>query len=163
MIKFNTFNTIHNKKGAICIEATVKYDSWEVLKNPEVLIKNNHFKVYKGQKSLDLIEYCEVHNFAISEKVKLLLEKNNITGWNSYPIEIDNIQKKYYWFQIIGIGGEVTNRDKNGDVPMFEPIKWKEKNWDGSDIFRLKKRWHKSLYWKSKKSLRAKRNYEHYF
>ena len=116
------------------------------MKNPEVLIKNNHFKVYKGQKSLDLIEYCEVHNFAISEKVKLLLEKNNINGWNSYPIEIDNIQKKYYGFQIIAIGGEVTNRDKNGDVPMFEPIKWKEENWDGSDIFRLKKRWRQSLY-----------------
>lgn len=138
MTKFNTFNTIHNKRGAICIESTIEYDSWKVAKNPEILIKNNHFKIYKGQKPLDLIEYCEVHNFAISEKVKLLLERNNITGWTSYPIEIENVQRKYYGFQITGIGGEITNRDENGDVPMFEPIEWKEKNWDGSDIFRLK-------------------------
>jgi hypothetical protein len=137
-INFNTFSTISQKRGAIAIESTIKYDYWEIAQDPTPLIKNNIFKVYRGQKPLDLIAYCECTNFAISERVKLLLEENKISGWSCYPIKIDKVEENYYSFQITGIGGEITNREKDGCVPMFKPIKWDEKGWDGSDIFRLK-------------------------
>lgn len=125
------------KRGAIVIKANVKYVSWEIFKNPKLLIDNNFFTVDKGQKLYDLIAYCDPTNFAISEKVKNILEENNVTGWSCYPIIIEGIKENYFGFQITGKGGEVTNRDQNDDVPMFEPVKWNQSKWDGSDIFNI--------------------------
>lgn len=127
-----------NKRGALVIESKIKYRSWEIFKDPAILIKDNFFKVDKGKKAYDLIEYCDPINFAISEKLKRVLEENKITGWYCYPIFIDGIDDKYYGFHIEGKGGEVTNRDGDGDVPMFEPVQFNCSNWDGSDIFYLK-------------------------
>ena len=133
---FYRLNT-ENRKGAIIIESAVQYRSWDIFKDPSLLIKNNNFKVDKGNKEFDLIEYCDPVNFAISDRLKSVLEDNNITGWSSYPINVDGIEKRYYGLHIIGKGGAVTNRDEDGDVPMFEPVKFNQKNWDGSDIFYL--------------------------
>jgi len=128
--------TTKDQRAAIRIETTIKYDYEEVFKDPTVL-KNGLFIVYKGTKAMDLVAYCETVNFAVSEKLKTILEGNNVKGWGWYPIEIKNIEGRYFGFQIIGKGGEVTNREKDGCVPMFKPVEWDEAKWDGSDIFSL--------------------------
>jgi hypothetical protein len=59
-----------------------------------------------------------------------LLEENQITGCACYPIKIGNVEENYYGFQITGVGGEVTKRDKDACVPMVEPIKWDKENYN---------------------------------
>ena len=126
-----------NQRGAICIKTDFKYDYEEIFDNPEPL-KNKLFKVYKGTKNMDLVPFWgEPINIAISERLKSVLEENNIKGWSYYPIKIENIEENYFGFQITGKGGEVTNRLKDGCVPMFKPVKWNEAKWDGSDIFNI--------------------------
>ena len=124
------------KKGAVCIEANIKYDDMEIFYNPKKIVENNVFKIYKGNKFFDLIEYCDPLNFAISEKLKEKLEENKITGWSCYPIVIDGSNEKYYGFQVTGRAGTVTNLDEDGFIPM-EDIEFDINTWDGSDIFNL--------------------------
>lgn len=128
--------TTKDQRGAIRIETNIKYDYEDVFIDPTVL-KNGLFNVYKGTKALDLVAYCETVNFAISEKLKTILETHNIKGWSFYPIDIKNLESKYFGFHITGKGGEVTNRDEDGNVPMFKPVEWNEAKWDGSDIFSI--------------------------
>lgn len=127
----------NDKRGAIEIKSNIQYDYEEIFDNPELIIKNNSFKIYKGQKRFDLVSYCDPFNFAISEKIKLILEENQITGWTCYPIIIEGIEERYFGFHVTGKGGEVTNRDEDGFVPMFEPVEWNKSKWDGSDIFNI--------------------------
>jgi hypothetical protein len=126
--------SLKEQRGAYRIKPNIEYSYKKLFHNPEPLVGQT-FKVYKGTKKMDLLGYCETVNFAISEKLKNLLEENKINGWATYPIKIETIDDNYYGFQITGKGGEVTNRDKYGDIPMFKPVKWNKEKWDGSDIF----------------------------
>lgn len=129
--------SVKEQRGAISIKTNLEYDYYKIFRNSEPL-KNQLFKIYKGTKNMDLVSFWgEPVNFGISEKLKKLLEENKITGWSTYPIKIETIEDNYYGFQITGKGGEITNRDKYGDAPMFKPIKWNKEKWDGSDIFYL--------------------------
>jgi hypothetical protein len=125
---------ISGEKG---IKAVTPYKEYEIFKNPDLLIKNNRFVVSGGRNLYDIIRYEDLFNWAISEKLKTGLEKNNITGWSSYPIEIEGIEAAYFGFHVTGKGGRVTKFDKDGLVPMFEPIQWDQTKWDGSDIFNI--------------------------
>ncbi len=124
------------KKSAIGIEAKVKYDDIDEFFKPNILKKENKFSPYQGTKFFDLIAYCDPVNIAISEKLKNILEQNNITGWSYYPIEIEGTDLRYYGFQMLGKAGPVTNLDEDGFVPI-DDIEFDVKTWDGSDIFNL--------------------------
>jgi hypothetical protein len=126
--------SLKEQRGAFRVKPDLKYSYIKIFHNPEPLI-NQIFKIYKGTKKMDVMGYCETVNFAISDNFKNVLEENSITGWTTYPIKIENLEDIFYGFQVIGKGGEVTNRDKYGDVPMFKPVKWNMEKWDGSDIF----------------------------
>lgn len=128
--------SLGNKKSAIEIKADTKYDQLEAFYNPHILKKNNTFKVYKGKKEFDLVGYQDPYNFAISGKVKDLLLKNNITGWDCYPIIIEGINSDYYGFHITGKAGPITSLDEDGD-PMHDRTEFDISTWDGSDIFSL--------------------------
>jgi hypothetical protein len=73
-------------------------------------------------------------NFAVSERFKKNLEENNITGWNCYPIIIENTDLKYFGFQITGRAGIISDYDEDGDR-VYGSIKVEQETWDGSDIF----------------------------
>ena len=119
------------------IKAVMPYDSYAVFKNPALLADNNKFTVAKGRNTYDVVPYQDVFNFAISEKLKIALEQNGITGWLCYPIIIDGIEGNYFGFWVTGKGGKVTKFDKDGAIPMFKPLKWDQAAWDGSDIFNI--------------------------
>ncbi|RZK04370.1 MAG: hypothetical protein EOO46_16735 [Flavobacterium sp.] len=125
------------KKSAIMIESKIEYDYGKVFENPEILVLNNSFTIHKGKKAFDVILYCDPLNFAISERFKNILEENEVTGWECYPIIIEGLESNYFGFHTTGKGGEVLNLDKDGLVPTFEPIQWDQSKWDGSDIFNI--------------------------
>jgi hypothetical protein len=129
-----------NIAGEKEIKAKVDYKAYEVFKNPALLIENNAFKVAKGRNIYDIIWYQDVHNFAISERLKEALESNGITGWSAYSVMIDGIEGQYYGFWVTGKGGPVTKLDKDGCIPQSKPVEWDTTKWDGSDVFTLEDR-----------------------
>jgi len=123
-----------NKKGAVRIQSKVKYEIFGSFEDPSFLKENNIFRVDEGNKFFDLIGYQDPWNFAISERFKNVLEENNIKGWNCYPIIIENVELKYFGFQIISRAGLLAEYDEDGDM-VYGTIKVDVDTWDGSDIF----------------------------
>ena len=124
-----------NKRSAIEIEAQVDYDYVELTRGSSTIEENNVFDIYKGKKAFDAIRYCDSVQWVFSEKVKTILEENNVSGIVFYPIVINKLREKYFGYYVSGKAGKITNTDDMDMPPMFEPIKFNINEWDGSDIF----------------------------
>jgi len=135
MSQFVSFFLGH-KRSAVRIEAKTKYEIFGSFSNPSFIKEHNEFRVDEGRKFFDLIGYQDPWNFAISERFKNLLEENKISGWDCYPIIIEDSDLKYFGFQVIGKAGPITSLDEDGD-PMHGCTEFDENTWDGSDIFCL--------------------------
>ncbi|HRD54959.1 MAG TPA: hypothetical protein PLC42_01035, partial [Parachlamydiaceae bacterium] len=64
------------------------------------------FKHEEGKKLTDILDTGYVGLFLISDKLKVFLEKNQLTGWKTFPIKIYDKKKieisGYHGFSIIG-------------------------------------------------------------
>lgn len=89
-------------------------------------------KISEGKKFYDIVRFQDPYNFAISLKVFNLLKSNNITGWDTFEIEVKNIENQYYGFQVIGKCGELKRPKEIGFVQGFE---FDYSTWDKSDLF----------------------------
>jgi len=136
MKKMKIYNFIIDRKNsALHIHPRVKYDSVELVYGPSTLKNNNVFDVTKGKKIFDAISFTYSVDWVFSEKVKNLFEENNVTGIEFYPIVIEGVEEKYFGYFITGRAGKVLNTDEMDCIPMFEPLKYNENEWDGSDVF----------------------------
>jgi len=133
-MNFRTTILRGEKKGAVHIQAKVKYEIFGSFSDPSFIKKNNVFTVDEGNKFYDLICYQDPWNFAISERFKNLLEENKVTGWDCYPIIIEGVDLKYYGFQVIGRAGIIREYDEDGDR-VYGTTYVDVNTWDGSDIF----------------------------
>ncbi len=108
-----------------------KYPEW--LEFPVI------FHQFEGNKLRDILDMgCGSFPFVISNRMKNLLEENQVTGWNSFPIIIfdkkENVIPGYYGFSITGRGGDYEGSNMPGWLDR-KPWKYNLSNWDGSDIF----------------------------
>jgi hypothetical protein len=133
---FFTFNHAW-KKGEILIQPKIDFNTLELIGSESPLVKYPDFNVKKGTKKFDILSFNNSSNFAISEKLKVLLEKNNLTGWSCFPIVIEGLNEKYYAFQNLSEAGIILNLE---DYNSYEEecIKFNVNNWSKSDIFHLK-------------------------
>lgn len=119
----------------------LEYGNYEGIKFP-VYFKHS----YGSKKLLDILTTDGVF-WLISEKVKNLLEENQITGWKIYPIKL--FYKKmepiegYYGFSITGRCGsidfsksEIVSCDRVDDciAKELKGVYIGLDNWDGSDF-----------------------------
>lgn len=124
-------------QGQIRIEAEVDYEFSYVLDGNTNLINENHFYVDQGKNWFDIVRFQDIPNFAISQRVKNLLEENDIKGWTCFPIVIrDNTDKTYYGFQILSKAGKILNLKKLSNY-VDEFVEFDINTWDGSEIFTL--------------------------
>ncbi|POR24152.1 hypothetical protein BWK58_08495 [Flavobacterium columnare] len=122
-------------RSPIKVQSQTKYNKFEHLSDKSDIVKNNKFKVDSGKKWFDIIQFADSFKFAISEKVKDVLEINNITGWNCFPIEIENYpEQKYFVFYVTEIVGELTNLEalNNYETKKHE---FDLNTWNGTDFF----------------------------
>lgn len=120
------------KKGEIILQPTVEYDEKKI-KIGE-FVPNHPFpvKVIKGNKYFDICYFADPFNFSISEKLKNILLENGFTGWDTYPLEIEDSKEKYYGFKVLGKCGPLKRPAEPGWVAGYE---FDLKSWDGSDFF----------------------------
>lgn len=122
-------------RSPIKIQAQVKYDTLKHLSEKSILKQNNKFKVDSGKKWFDIIQFSDSFMFAISEKLKKVLETNNINGWGCFPIEIENYsEQKYFAFYVSEVVGELTNLEALNNYET-EKHQFDINTWSGSDFF----------------------------
>jgi hypothetical protein len=85
-----------------------------------------------GSKLYDILSFDDGVNIAMSEKLYRLLNKNDITGWKSYPIFIKNVTSKYYGLQIVGKSGKLKEPKEQG---FYKGYRFETNTWDDSDFF----------------------------
>jgi hypothetical protein len=134
----NTFYRIDGayKKSAVRIQPLEEYDTLKILDKTSRLNSNSIFKIKEGKKIFDIIQFYDSSNFAISDRVKKVLEENNISGWSCFKIKIDGINENYYVFQNISKAGRILNLDAINNYET-ENREFDKNTWDGSDIFNL--------------------------
>lgn len=137
------------REAAYAYDYALKWGDYE--SNPEVKfpIVWRESRYDSGKKMRDILDNRSISFFLISDRLKKVLEDNNITGWKSYPIIIydkkGNLVEGYNGFSVTGRAGDFIS-----DTPFlkYKDIKdwYKEggvgsyfdlSTWDGSDIFKL--------------------------
>lgn len=107
------------------------------------------FKQSSGRKWTDILNPSSVSMYIVSQRFIELLEKNNITGWKTYPIIILDKEKKevngYVGFSIIGRSGAVDYKKSTVYEKQLVPNGTMNKyykglyidldKWDNSDFF----------------------------
>ncbi len=105
------------------------------------------FKQECGKNFLDILDTGWPCLYLISDKMKLLLENNHLTGWKVFPIKLydkkDNEILGYYGFSITGHCGptsyaksEIIEKRLVPNGPLCKYYKGVTINdWDGSDFF----------------------------
>ena len=125
------------KRGAIWVQARTPYDSLSMLPLDTILKENNTFYVARDKKWYDILPFNDSPAlFAMSERVKCLLEDNHVTGWSCFPIVIENSNVTYYAFQVLLTAGEILNLQAVNDH-ITEHIEFDITTWDGSEVFTL--------------------------
>jgi hypothetical protein len=111
------------------------------------------FKQKHGDKLLDLLDTGCVGLFLISDKLKMVLEENHLTGWETFSVKIsdknDNLIPGYHGLSITG-RCESTSFDQSNIIekqlvstgPICKYYRGISINqWDGSDLFSPEKKY----------------------
>lgn len=96
-----------------------------------------------GKKMRDILDNRGVANYLISDRFRDALEKEGITGWKCYPVEIydkkGNLVHGYNGFSVTGRAGKMQKHDippvELGYDPESYGCYFEYDSWDGSDIF----------------------------
>lgn len=104
------------------------------------------FRQEEGKKMRDMLDMRFDGNcFLISDRMKQLMEENHITGWKSYPVIVYDkkgiVVEGYNGFTVTGMGGTMRFLKSPNQIlssDSHEYCQWEQKQWDGSDIFRIR-------------------------
>lgn len=94
-----------------------------------------------GKKMRDFLDTRTGFCHLISQRTKDILEKEKMTGWETYPIILldkkDNEIEGYHGFSIIGKSRFI--KESGNSMLLTNPRTpiWKVSDWDGSDFFRI--------------------------
>ena len=132
---FYRFRSAHNK-NVYRIQPLEEYDTLDFLHEKTPLIQHNLFTITEGTKAFEILPFNDSSNFAISKRMKELLEQNDIKGWSSFPIIINGLEDEYFAFQNLSKAGPITNLDAVNDFET-DNHEFDVNTWDGSDVFHL--------------------------
>jgi hypothetical protein len=120
------------KKGEIILKPLEDYNEKKIKLKEFIPALPFKVKIIKGTKFYDVAYYADPFNFAISEKLNNILLENNVTGWDSYPVEIEGSDAKYFGFRVLGKCGPLKSPPGKGFVKGYE---FDINGWDGSEFF----------------------------
>ena len=133
---------------AICDDVNEKWNlilgNYEGIKFPLI------FKVFQGTRWNDVVNTGWPSLYLISERMKNLLEENNLTGWQTFPVKVldkkDNEITGYYGFSVTGRCNALLDYRQspiiekqyiaNGPIVKFyKGVFFNIDSWDKSDFF----------------------------
>jgi hypothetical protein len=111
-------------------EAVEQYDEQKLIVG-ETGKETLNVKKSQGRKAYDIVRLQDVFNFLISPELKRDLELANLTGWSTYEIKSDDIEKGYSGFICNGKCGTPNKTETSGFKLGFN---FDIKIWDDSDF-----------------------------
>ena len=107
------------------------------------------FKQEYGKKLTDILDTGWTSLYLISDRMKIILEENKLTGWKTYPIKLYDKQNNeifgYYGFSVTGrcdpidySKSEIIEKRRVSEGPLVKFYKGMYidlAKWDGSDFF----------------------------
>ncbi|WP_271766762.1 hypothetical protein [Aquimarina algiphila] len=92
-------------------------------------------RITLGKKTYDILTFNDGANRVISDKLFVLLKRNKITGWKTYPVSIKGVDENYHGFQVTGRCGELIEPENKNEEDSYKGLHFDPDSWDGSDIF----------------------------
>lgn len=150
-MKTRNFFDFSSKLASSTVQAplmNLNIDHWKLIKGDYDKIDFPvAFKQEYGTKLCDILDTGSAGFFLISERMKEILENNQLTGWKTFPIQLydkkGNKITNYHGFSVVGRSGP-TNY-KNSEIielqmvtngPLCKYYKGVSfDSWDGSDFF----------------------------
>lgn len=83
-------------KGPVQIVPLAEHNNLALITAAAPIIADPRFRVEEGVKWNDFLPFTFSSHFAISEKVMTLLKDNEVTGVDTYPIQIEGAEQPYY-------------------------------------------------------------------
>jgi hypothetical protein len=123
---------IKRERGEVLVKSSIEYEELELFKGhftPRVPFR---MEIDEGNKLFDVVGFQDTSNFAISEKLYLLLTKNEITGWKAFDICISGVSEKYFGFQVTGKCGRLERPTTKG---FYVGYRFQCNSWDQLDFF----------------------------
>lgn len=120
------------KKSPVSLGSMIPYDDQQLAKGAFKLPEPFIVKAVKGTKYYDLLGLSDPFNMVISERFLQVILAHELTGWGTYPLEIENSKEVYHGFVIKGRSGPLERPPRPGFVTG---MRFSISSWDGSDFF----------------------------
>jgi hypothetical protein len=122
------------KNAAIRFESVLPYDDL-ALKTGAVAVQDSFLvKIDEGKNFLDILWLQDIFNFSVSDRIHAALIEAGITGWHSYPLQIEGRDEKYWGIQVTGrAGAPIPPQEEGFTIGLHFDLA----TWDGSDMFIL--------------------------
>lgn len=121
-----------NEFKEVILHSTFKDNFFDVFPGKITYSEPINTSIKLGDYIYDILSFDDGVNMVISEKLYQLLNDNNITGWQTYPVNIKDVTETYYGFQITGRSGKLIEPKEPG---FYKEVKFDIATWDGSDFF----------------------------
>jgi hypothetical protein len=120
------------KNSAIRFKSIQPYDEIGLKTGDFTVVESFPVKVDEGKKFYDILWLQDVFNFSISNRIHSALIQAGITGWRSYPLQIDGRDQEYWGIQVIGKAGSPI---RPVEIGFTIGLNFDPSTWDGSDMF----------------------------
>jgi hypothetical protein len=120
------------KKGEIYLKSLIEYEDQKLKVKKYTPEKPMPMVIDKGKKYFDILTFTDPFNWAVSDKFKEVLAAGNVTGWDSFPVDIEGSDIQYHGFQVTGKSGPL---DRSAGKGWTKGYKFDLSTWDGSDFF----------------------------
>lgn len=112
------------------------YDHTELASLNSPIATNNRCTRASGTKWYDFVQLYDSFQFAISDRVRVALRTEGITGWDSIALDIPEAPTTYHLFFPTSKAGPILNLEALNNYGT-EILEFDLGTWDGKDVFSL--------------------------
>ena len=123
------------QKNGIRIEPIQEYNFRKFFSFDDEAIMKSGFRISQEGRLFDLIPFDKSLHFAVSEKMRVIIENNHIQGLSFFPICIDS-PISIWGIVPTSTAGGIVNIERLNNLEDTA-IEFFISSWDGSDIFCL--------------------------
>lgn len=147
---FYVLKSKYTSKALIVIARLGINNNYKVLCGEEIPKSTITFNRLSGQNPLDIMETGTGLFYLISNKIFEVLKLNQLSGWNSFPVEVyGKNDERIDGYQCLSITGRCSTLDERKSLKILKPPRVPQampyyvkkglyfdiNKWDGSDFF----------------------------
>jgi len=124
--------TLSTKKSPVSFQSLVPYDEQLLARGEINFPLPLELRVAKGTRFYDILGLNDPFNLVVSKNFLDAIVSHGLTGWETYPLVIENTREEYHGFFIKGRSGPLHRPPRPG---FITGMRFDISSWDGSDFF----------------------------